>query len=99
MTRDDTTRDDITDGGMDRVIAQALHAPVTSAHIGAALAAIDRPPASAWSTGRLWLAGAGASALSFTAGVLTSLSAEPGAETAGAIIALAFGQVDIGGLL
>jgi hypothetical protein len=86
----------------ERTVAEAVEPPpFGAAEIGSVLTALDRSEET-WSPARrFWLAGAGASAISFVAGfvlMLAVIEAQGGAVPA-SIIGLAFGQADLGGLL
>jgi hypothetical protein len=89
--------------GFERTIADAVTPlPFGAAEIGSVLAALDEAE-SGWSpTPRFLIASAGATALSFAAGfavMLAMLASQSGAEVPSAIIDMAVGQGNLGGLL
>jgi hypothetical protein len=89
--------------GFERTIADAVTPPpFGAAEIGAVLAALDGVERTWMPTSRFWLAGAGASALSFAAGVAVMLAvhaSQSGAEIPAAVVDIAVGQGNFGGLL
>jgi hypothetical protein len=87
----------------EQTLAQALKPPAFGAsEIGAVLAARDRQDAAWWPAPRYVIAGAGLSVLSFAIGfavMLTTLASQTSSDVPLAIIGLAVGQADLGGLL
>ena len=75
-------------------------ANVGAAEIGAVLAAIDQPNESWWPAPKFWIASAGVTALSFIAGfILVRAMTVSSPDLPLAIVGVAMGQADIGGLL
>jgi hypothetical protein len=87
----------------EETLTQAVKPPLFGAgEIGAVLAARDRQDAAWWPSPRFLIAGAGISALSFAIGfmvMLTSLAAQNNLDVPLALVGLAVGQADLGGLL
>jgi hypothetical protein len=85
----------------ERTIADAVEPPpFGAAEIGAVLAAIDQPNETWWPAPRFWIASAGVTALSFLAGfILARAMTVSSPDLPLAIIGVAMGQADIGGLL
>ena len=84
----------------EQTLAQAVEsAPFGAAEIGMILAARDREEAAWWPAPRFLVAGAGVSALCFALGFVTVLTVAPPQDVPAAIVGLALGQEDFGGLL
>jgi hypothetical protein len=87
----------------ERTLAQAVKPPAFGAReIGAVLAARDRQDAAWWPAPRFLIAGASLSVLSFALGfavMLTALASQTSSDVPLAIVGLAVGQADLGGLL
>lgn len=85
----------------ERTLADAVEPPpFGAAEIGAVLAAIDQPNESWWPAPKFWIASAGVTALSFLAGfILVRAMTVSSPDLPLAIVGVAMGQADIGGLL
>jgi hypothetical protein len=86
---------------LDRAVAEAVQPPeFGAAEIGRILQTIDAEP-EAWTPSRwFWIAGAGASALSFAAGFAVMLMLQSASQALSPeLVGLAIGNAEIGGLL
>jgi hypothetical protein len=89
--------------GFERTVADAVTPPpFGAAEIGSVLAALEESEESWRPSRQFWIAGVGASALSFAAGIavmLYSVTAQGQIDLPLSMIGLAIGQADLGGVL